>query len=602
MNPIRWQKPKWLPRFLAMPVPEPAQQASRILAFQRNIVLPARIMAIAMVFYYLFFTEYEFNDFTPSGIFLQYLQHYFAGYIIFTVVASIFLLLRRFPPRLVQWVVFTMGLVDGILLAGLTVKTDGFESTLFWVYPGLIIVNALSIPLATPQIVLNLSLSGLYLCAGLLYISIYESGSTPYSTPAQSIHVGPPTRFSASDFVDLTALATELGSPTTNEAVSHFLAGQLSRETLQLLTAGTNASSTRLQQALVNDFNRIIQSGPIFDPQRFAGVQLSAESIRLLKQQPEGTNQVRLNRRLIQDAYPHDIANNKQRAVLEEKRAATRPIEGATLANPTEPFILRLIILWLIMAACYGVQLLLFRERMSLEEERKSAARNDELRAAGRLAAEIAHQLKNPLGIINNAVFSLQRGLKEGKKDHSLQLQIIREEIEKSDRILTQLMGYAQLSEGRVEKLNIAEELDRAIAEVLPSGANYDIQVHRDYGANLPVLLMQRNHLSVVLVNLLQNAREALLGRGTIRLHAHYGDNNTVQIVIGDDGPGIPFDKLDRIFQAYVTTKEKGTGLGLAIVKHNVELYGGAVRVESELGKGARFILLFPAKTFIVPG
>ena len=61
-----------------------------------------------------------------------------------------------------------MGLVDGLLLAGLTLETDGFESTLFWVYPGLIIVNALSIPLATPQIVLNLSLSGLYLSAGLL--------------------------------------------------------------------------------------------------------------------------------------------------------------------------------------------------------------------------------------------------------------------------------------------------------------------------------------------------------------------------------------------------------------------------------------------------
>ena len=71
----------------------------------------------------------------------------------------------------------------------------------------------------------------------------------------------------------------------------------------------------------------------------------------------------------------------------------------------------------------------------------------------------------------------------------------------------------------------------------------------------------------------MQNAREALLGRGNIFVSAHFGDgNDTVQIVIGDDGPGIPFDKLDKIFEAYVTTKEKGTGLGLAIVKHNVEL------------------------------
>ena len=78
-------------------------------------------------------------------------------------------------------------------------------------------------------------------------------------------------------------------------------------------------------------------------------------------------------------------------------------------------------------------------------------------------------------------------------------------------------MGYAQLSEGRVEKLNLAEELDRAVAEVLPSGASYTTQVHRDYGANLPALLMQRNHLSVVLVNLLQNAREAMNGKGNLQ-------------------------------------------------------------------------------------
>ena len=70
----------------------------------------------------------------------------------------------------------------------------------------------------------------------------------------------------------------------------------------------------------------------------------------------------------------------------------------------------------------------------------------------------------------------------------------------------------------------------------------------------------------------------------------------SVEISVRDDGPGVPPDKIERIFEAYYTTKEQGTGLGLAIVKHNVELYGGTVRVESGLGKGATFILLFPAK------
>jgi signal transduction histidine kinase len=70
---------------------------------------------------------------------------------------------------------------------------------------------------------------------------------------------------------------------------------------------------------------------------------------------------------------------------------------------------------------------------------------------------------------------------------------------------------------------------------------------------------------------------------------------------VRDNGPGVPPDKVERIFEAYFSTKEKGTGLGLSIVKHNAELYSGTVRLESELGKGSRFILTFPAKTVISP-
>jgi len=77
--------------------------------------------------------------------------------------------------------------------------------------------------------------------------------------------------------------------------------------------------------------------------------------------------------------------------------------------------------------------------------------------------------------------------------------------------------------------------------------------------------------------------------------------DNTVEVSVADDGPGIAPDKLGRIFEAYFTTKEKGTGLGLAIVKHNAELYGGTVHVESVLGSGAKFIVTFPAKSLPKP-
>ena len=110
---------------------------------------------------------------------------------------------------------------------------------------------------------------------------------------------------------------------------------------------------------------------------------------------------------------------------------------------------------------CYGVQVLLERQRQAVEEAREFAMREGQLRSAGRLAAEFTHQIKNPLAIINNAAFSLQRALKQGKPVSAEQIRIIQEEVEHSDRIITQIMGYAQLSEGRVEKLNVMEELDQ---------------------------------------------------------------------------------------------------------------------------------------------
>jgi signal transduction histidine kinase len=111
---------------------------------------------------------------------------------------------------------------------------------------------------------------------------------------------------------------------------------------------------------------------------------------------------------------------------------------------------------------------------------------------------------------------------------------------------------------------------------------------------------MLRRHVSETFINVLQNAREALGARGgNIYVDAGLQQDEFIEVSIRDDGPGIAPEKLGRIFEAYYTTKEKGSGLGLATVKHNVELYGGSVRLESELGKGARFILIFPAKTLM---
>ena len=86
-------------------------------------------------------------------------------------------------------------------------------------------------------------------------------------------------------------------------------------------------------------------------------------------------------------------------------------------------------------------------------------------------------------------------------------------------------------------------------------------------------------------------------GNGEIEVGAgYYGTNDSIAIRIEDSGPGIPPEKIDRIFEAYFTTRDKGTGLGLAIVKHNIEMYGGKVQVESALGMGTRFTIEFPPR------
>ena len=221
--------------------------------------------------------------------------------------------------------------------------------------------------------------------------------------------------------------------------------------------------------------------------------------------------------------------------------------------------------------------------------------RQERLHTAGRLAAEIAHQVESARDYYERYV-CLQRSVHEGTMAVDEQIEIIREEVHRADQIITELMGYAQLAEGMVEKLEVDHEVDQAIIEVFPPAAKYDVVLRRDYVPNLPALLMQKRHLSGVLVNILQNAREAMNGHGRVDVTIRYDENESILITIADNGPGIPPDKIDKIFQAYFTTRTRGTGLGLAIVKHNTEMYGGTVQVQSELGKGTWFLLKFPAR------
>ncbi|MBM3845924.1 MAG: hypothetical protein FJ405_06530 [Verrucomicrobia bacterium] len=265
--------------------------------------------------------------------------------------------------------------------------------------------------------------------------------------------------------------------------------------------------------------------------------------------------------------------------------------------SPAESFVLRIVLLCVLTACCYGLQALLEKQRQTEDDAHELASRQQQLDIAARLAAQIAHQIKNPLGVISNTAYNLERSVRSGKPEVAdQQLRIIREEVTRADQVLTRLMGYAQLKEGRVEKLDVVDEIERAIHEVFPPVAKYQITIKRDFAPELPHLWMQRQHLGDIFSNLLTNAREAMFGQGEIQITATPVGKESVRVIFLDSGPGIPPERLNQVFQPYFTTKDKGSGLGLAIVRQNMNLYGGSVKVESELGHGARFILTFPIR------
>ena len=507
MKTINWVKLKKWRELLLTGRPEPAQQAERIVAMQRDVVSPSKVAMCLVVLGYLFYSGWREEPSTRQVV-LETMEHYFEIYLLCILMGALFFIAwRRFPPELFQWLAFTLGLLDGLFMAGLIILTGGFDSMAFWIFPAFIVLNALSIPLATPQIVLNLLLGAFYATAVLL---------TPSLNPNVPYLAGNPK------WVHRTAAAQ--GSNATIRAT------------------GPTAQGSNVTVRATHATNGVVPK-PLFPP--------------------------------------------------------NPPVDTEDI--PTEQLVLRVSVLWLLTLCCYGAQVLSERQRRAIQEAAEFAAREGQLHAAGRLAAEFTHRMKNPLAIINTAAYSLQRSLRENRNSAAQQFEIIQEEVARADKVITQIMGYAQLSEGRVEKLQVVEELEKAIAQVFPPAVPSDIALKRNFVRPFPPLLMQRGHLSEILANLLQNAREALNGRGEVSITATTDSENSVELTIADNGPGVPPDKIERIFEAYFTTKEKGTGLGLAIVKHNIELYGGTVRVESVLGQGTKFTVRFPAKSLPKP-
>lgn len=226
-------------------------------------------------------------------------------------------------------------------------------------------------------------------------------------------------------------------------------------------------------------------------------------------------------------------------------------------------------------------------------------ARAQELRAArvlawGEMSRQVAHEIKNPLTPIKLSVQHLRRAYADGRSDFreilDTNVEQILTEIDRLTEISRLFSRYGAPAEaaGPLEVVEVAPVVREAL--LLYRAAESGIAYHAEVDGELPPIRARAGELKEVLLNLLENAHTALDGRGMVTISARRA-GELVELVVRDDGPGVPPELLSRIFEPQFSTSSGGTGLGLAIVRRIVEDWGGVVTAESSPGGGTSIMI-----------
>jgi len=234
-------------------------------------------------------------------------------------------------------------------------------------------------------------------------------------------------------------------------------------------------------------------------------------------------------------------------------------------------------------------------ERVGLE---RSARQAEKLAALGTLAAGLAHELNNPIGIISSRVElmlleaagdSLPPGLRDD-------LEVLHRHAQRVARIVQGLLSFARQSAGARGPVDLNHVVEETLLLIEKQVARDGIALLRSLTPGLPRIAGDANAIQQVLMNLVINARDAMQEGGQITVATEVGRTpQEVRLLVRDTGTGIPPEILPRIFDPFFTTKPSGTGLGLSISYGIVREHGGTVSVESEPGKGTTFTVTFPA-------
>jgi len=217
------------------------------------------------------------------------------------------------------------------------------------------------------------------------------------------------------------------------------------------------------------------------------------------------------------------------------------------------------------------------------------------MESVGRLAAGVAHEVKNPLAVILSGLDYLAGRLAAADREGAGILEDMRAAVRKADVVVRGLLDFSVMRDLEIqpESLNrVIEESLRLVKHELDKG---HVQLVQELDPDLPRVPLDRQKVEQVFVNVLLNAVQAMPSGGKLTVRTRRADG-AVAAEVDDTGPGIPEEKLSRVFDPFFTTKPvgQGTGLGLTVVRRIVELHGGEITLSNRPGGGARATLIFP--------
>jgi two-component system sensor histidine kinase HydH len=238
--------------------------------------------------------------------------------------------------------------------------------------------------------------------------------------------------------------------------------------------------------------------------------------------------------------------------------------------------------------------ILLFRDLTEMRALRAEMARHQRLATVGRLAAGVAHEIRNPLSSIKGFATYFRERYKDVPADAETATIMI-QEVDRLNRVVGQLLEFSRPVGILPRPVHAGQFLEESIRVIAAQAAAKGIRVETDFAAAQSEASIDSDRMRQVLLNLYLNALEAMDSTGTLRVQAGLdAGRSALEIRVADTGCGIRPEDLHQIFEPYFTTRPGGTGLGLAIAHNIVEAMGGSIAVESRPGSGSTFTVRVP--------